>query len=377
MFGEDISKDLVIATGTFEGWTVNQLLAEANKAIGGCGSSYSFAQLNEALDAFNSNYDDGKANNQFLNCPVCAFITNGTASQTGGAQCYQLTPAVFHKAGSVFSNTPIDLTKSFEINATMNFGSNNAGGDGIAFVLQSEGPNYLGNYGAGIGYHRFDGIFGCAPADNPGPVNSFIVEFDTYQNGIINCENIGDPKADHIGFMSHSNAYHTSQYALSAPKGFGANIEDGQDHDVKFTWNATTKTMTVVFTVSAGVVKTYKYKGDIVTKLFGGNPNVYFGFTASTGSHKPNVQTVCIKSPCAPQDETQETSVASSASVKQLNLKKSITINVYPNPNSGRFTVNFSSISGKGNISIINATVQYLKAEVLQQMQMGNQSILT
>ena len=138
------------------------------------------------------------------------------------------------------------------------------------------------------------------PTDNPGPVPSFIVEFDTYQNGIVDCKNVGDPAGDHIAFMSHSNSYHTSKHALSAPVEFPANIEDGQFHDALFDWNATTHTMTVTFSVSTSVVKTYTYTGDIINTLFKGNPYVYFGFTASNGSVTPNVHKVCIRTSCAP-----------------------------------------------------------------------------
>ena len=66
--------DMIILDGPFQGWTVNQLLAEANNALGGCGSAYTFTQLNDALDAINNNYDNGTSDDGFLGCdsvPVC------------------------------------------------------------------------------------------------------------------------------------------------------------------------------------------------------------------------------------------------------------------------------------------------------------------
>lgn len=67
--------NLVIASGPFSGWTVNMLIAEANKAIGGCGSTYSFSAINNALNLFNNNYDGGyyfgvAPNRCFLSCPI-------------------------------------------------------------------------------------------------------------------------------------------------------------------------------------------------------------------------------------------------------------------------------------------------------------------
>ena len=60
--------DGVIAYGTFMGWTVQELLDEANSFIGGCGSTYSKGQLNAALTLLNENYTDGNIDNGFVEC---------------------------------------------------------------------------------------------------------------------------------------------------------------------------------------------------------------------------------------------------------------------------------------------------------------------
>jgi hypothetical protein len=68
--------NLVIVSGPFIGWTVNQLIAEANRALGGCGSVYSFSALTTALDLFNNNYEysymqgSQYVNRCYLGCPV-------------------------------------------------------------------------------------------------------------------------------------------------------------------------------------------------------------------------------------------------------------------------------------------------------------------
>jgi len=61
--------DLIIAKGPFTGWTVNQLIAESNKKIGGCTSSYSPASLSASLDSINNNFDNGTVDKGFLVCP--------------------------------------------------------------------------------------------------------------------------------------------------------------------------------------------------------------------------------------------------------------------------------------------------------------------
>ncbi|WP_127129474.1 hypothetical protein [Pseudoflavitalea rhizosphaerae] len=57
-----------IGSGAFAGWTVNDFLAEANKALGGCGS-YTAKQVLETADKINQNYVDGNIDNGFLVCP--------------------------------------------------------------------------------------------------------------------------------------------------------------------------------------------------------------------------------------------------------------------------------------------------------------------
>ena len=59
-----------IGSGPFAGWTVNQFLAEANKILGGCSSSYSINSVLETATNINENYVDGKIDNGFLVCPA-------------------------------------------------------------------------------------------------------------------------------------------------------------------------------------------------------------------------------------------------------------------------------------------------------------------
>lgn len=62
--------DLIIASGPLAGLTVNQVLQEANNAVGGCGSSYSLTELNTALTNINQNFVDGTTAQNELECPV-------------------------------------------------------------------------------------------------------------------------------------------------------------------------------------------------------------------------------------------------------------------------------------------------------------------
>ncbi|MFA1773773.1 T9SS type A sorting domain-containing protein [Rufibacter glacialis] len=62
-------QDMVITTGAFQGKTVAFVLAEANKALAGCPTSYSLSQLHEALTLINESFVDGVGSSSFIMCP--------------------------------------------------------------------------------------------------------------------------------------------------------------------------------------------------------------------------------------------------------------------------------------------------------------------
>ncbi|MBA5792418.1 MULTISPECIES: T9SS type A sorting domain-containing protein [unclassified Flavobacterium] len=64
--------NLVITSGIFSGFTVNQVLTEANNVLGGLSSIYTASQMNEIIDGINNNYDNGNVNLGLLACP-CEF----------------------------------------------------------------------------------------------------------------------------------------------------------------------------------------------------------------------------------------------------------------------------------------------------------------
>ena len=61
--------DLVISQGDFQGWTVTELVALANDALGGCNTTYSLSAINDTLASISSTFTDGMINSGFLDCP--------------------------------------------------------------------------------------------------------------------------------------------------------------------------------------------------------------------------------------------------------------------------------------------------------------------
>ncbi len=96
----------------------------------------------------------------------------------------RLTPGGFRQAGSAWSTTKLDVTESFESTFKVYLHHFRPGADGIAFVVQSQGPRALGGWGGGLGYR------GIKP--------SLAVEFDTFQNSY-------DPSRNHLAVVLGGN----------------------------------------------------------------------------------------------------------------------------------------------------------------------------
>lgn len=64
--------DLVVKPNNnpFNGMTVAEVIAEADKFLGGCGSSFTKGQINGALKKINHSYRNGTKQNNFLKCPA-------------------------------------------------------------------------------------------------------------------------------------------------------------------------------------------------------------------------------------------------------------------------------------------------------------------
>ena len=72
-----------------------------------------------------------------------------SASSLGG-NCWQITPNQTNRAGAIWSNTPLDLANPFDL--TLHSRLAPWGADGMAFVLQTLGPTYVGQGGNALGF---------------------------------------------------------------------------------------------------------------------------------------------------------------------------------------------------------------------------------
>ncbi len=199
-----------------------------------------------------------------------AFVTNGSASFLGG-ECYQITPDNSGQAGTIFSQNTINLTQPFSESATFFFGCKDVNGaDGIVFILATSNTS-LGIGGGSLGY---DGI-----------TPSIAIEYDDYQNG-----NFGDPASDHMAVISMGSVNHNLASNLVGPVNI-SNVEDCMEHCFSVAWDPNTQTLSAILDDDL-----ISYTGDIVTNIFSGNANVYYGFSSATGSLS-NQHIVCFGPP--------------------------------------------------------------------------------
>lgn len=189
------------------------------------------------------------------------YQINGDASQLT-CNCYELTPAVSDQVGTVWNVNLIDLSDPFDLSFDIFLGCDNnpnTGADGMAFGLQPLGTG-VGSPGQGMG------MGGISP--------SLAVLFDTYQNGIDN-----DPASDHVSLNANGNVTHDGgPDDLVSPVNV-PELENCDWHAFRVSWDPISNTLSAWL----DGLQVINYTGDIINDIFGGDPEVYWGFTAATG----------------------------------------------------------------------------------------------
>ncbi|MEL7221886.1 MAG: hypothetical protein AAGJ93_11240, partial [Bacteroidota bacterium] len=191
------------------------------------------------------------------------FELTGSAVLMG--ECIRMTPSSGGQQACAWFAEEVDFSMPFTHVMTANFGVIDANGaDGICLVYQSNSSTTCGISGGGIGAQFIP--------------NSFIIEFDTWQNA-----DLGDPFNDHVAININGDFMNN----LGTPFNLG-NIEDGNDYDIEFSWNPVGNNFEVYF--DGTLVQSGSY--DIINNCFGGSNFAYWGYTSSTGGSF-NEQVIC------------------------------------------------------------------------------------
>ncbi len=180
-----------------------------------------------------------------------------------------MTPNLSNQAGAVWG--AINLSQDFVISSRAFFGAAD-GADGLAFALQNQGNNLVGAGSTGFGVSLS---------------SAFGIEFDTHFNAVHN-NNINSDFSQFFRQGATANQG-TAFDAVNAHD----NLEDGQWRDLVITWNASTKTLG--YSLDGVFIDSKIY--DVVATDWGGNPNGFFGFGASTGgaSNQQQVEIISVQ----------------------------------------------------------------------------------
>lgn len=278
-----------------------------------------------------------------LKDPAPYYCMQGQASEiNGGSNCVQMTPNKQAQIGCMWNTTQINMSSTFDYTFSVNMGTNDGNGaDGMTFVLQNN-PAGLSACGSS-GYQLAAGPLN----------NTFIIEFDTFNNN--NGTYTSDIPEDHIAIDINGNMNAPVAGPIQASAS-SVNIEDGISHTVRITWNPGTTVFNIYFDGSLRLT----YTNNIIANVFGGNPNVYWGFTSSTGLYT-NTQSLCPGTlPGAPAPVTW-----GNFDVYMINQKVNLFWTTYTEENSASFSIERSadgrhyeaigSIAAKGNSKTVSS----------------------
>ncbi|OUJ74877.1 lectin-like domain-containing protein [Hymenobacter crusticola] len=200
-------------------------------------------------------------------------------SCSGVGSSFTINPINDGNDGSVWRKQLVSLNTSFTVQFNAYFGSR-GGSDGMTFALQRDvaGTSLAAGGGQNLG------IGGATPV--------LAVEFDTYNNGTT----VNDIAQDHLAIfeINQSRSKDINKPVAGPVQAYanGAKITDGKYHPVKIVWTKGTQTLQVYFDGATTPHLTYT-ENNLVNNLFAGNPMVYWGFTASSGTLYGEEHSIC------------------------------------------------------------------------------------
>ncbi len=179
----------------------------------------------------------------------------GSASIHGSS--LRLTSGTKRLAGAAWSKTKLNAKQSFETAFDVSMTGEVGHADGVAFVLQNDGPKAKGGYGGSLGYG--------------GMTHSVAIELDTFKNP-------NDVDNNHIAVVTGGASDAAQPIVASSPI-----MMFGQTVRVRITWLAGTKTLKVRVRAVGGSqeYKVLDKKFDLRKAL--GYTKAFAGFTGGTG----------------------------------------------------------------------------------------------
>lgn len=171
----------------------------------------------------------------------------------------RLTPATQNLAGAVWFAEKQPVGSGFKTTFVFQMSGSTSPADGLAFVIQSKGPDAIGGGGGGLGYS--------------GIRNSLAVEFDTWLNDSFE-PGFG---ANHVSVQTSGTGPNTPSAASSRAHAAMATMADGKPHTVTITYRDN------VLHVAADGLRLPDVPINLSTTLGLSDGKAFVGFTAATG----------------------------------------------------------------------------------------------
>jgi hypothetical protein len=199
------------------------------------------------------------------------FSTVGVGASNGNAT-YTVTTPTANVYGAFWSNATISLAYDFDLS----FVTTQGGGDGMLFVLHNSSATATStSQGSGMGYYQGSGTDFA---------QSVGLELDISNGGGGATGGRYDQDGSHLSLVKNKSFFPYRYVPITAPStlNVGSRL-------LRLTWNAATTTLTGYLD---GVAR-FSYTDNLVSTVFGGNPNVRFGFTGACGG-AAGLQTVAV-----------------------------------------------------------------------------------
>lgn len=246
------------------------------------GDYFRVCLLGEGIEGEKECYDTEFEYPDFSDIDKLNFV--GDASH--GDKQVHLTSAWENKAGALWRENKVHVNQGFvtdfqfKITEGDNLNSDDGsypGADGLAFVIQNSSPEAIGLDGGGIGYSSIE--------------KAIAIEFDMYENGKNQIENLFDKSGNHIAVQSGGLNAISSYHEESSMLGYSENIiefrSNGIVYNAKIEYDGDNHELKVYFdtleTLNYPVLTVEDIYLDELLGLEDGL-SAYIGFTSATGN---------------------------------------------------------------------------------------------
>jgi len=197
------------------------------------------------------------------------YNVKGSATAPNSGRKYTLTYINgYNESAAAWNQNAINLNKNFDFTFITNqtsAGSGVAPDGGMMFIMQNSRNTAIpGGNSGNLGYYgSYTGDFN----ESIGVEEDIFLTTQSYYS---------DSSASHLSLVKDNSPKPIRPQVNISPR-----LNNSANRKIRITWNRDVNLFEVYFDGT----KRYSWQNDIVKNVFGGNPNIWFGFTGSTSSN--------------------------------------------------------------------------------------------